>query len=202
MTVAGVVVAAGRGERFGGNKAATLLGGRPLWEWARDALVSAGIDPVVIVGDIPGGIPGGARRRDSVRLGLDALPDGTEHVLVHDAARPLASVRLVEAVVGRLLAGDVDGVVPGVGVRDTLKRIDNGRVVDTISRHGVVAAQTPQGFVLDVLVRAHEASAEDATDDAELVERAGGTVAVIEGEETNLKVTYPADLELAEEMRP
>jgi 2-C-methyl-D-erythritol 4-phosphate cytidylyltransferase len=202
MTVAGVVVAAGRGERFGGNKASTLLGGRPLWEWARDALVGAGVVPVVVVGDVPGGIPGGERRRDSVRIGIAALPDGTEHVLVHDAARPLASVRLVEAVIARLLDGDVDGVVPGVAVRDTLKRVDHGRVMDTISRHGVVAAQTPQGFVLDVLVRAHEASAEDATDDAELVERAGGMVAVIEGEEANLKVTYPADLDLAEEMRP
>jgi 2-C-methyl-D-erythritol 4-phosphate cytidylyltransferase len=202
MSAAGIVVAAGRGERFGGPKAETVLAGRPLWQWARDALESAGVGPIVVVGAFPGGIPGGRRRRDSVRAGLDALPAGTEHVLIHDAARPLASPGLVAAVVERLIQGDADAVVPGTAIRDTLKRVEDGRVAGTVQRQGIVAAQTPQGFVLDVLVRAHAASGLDATDDAELVERLGGKVVVIEGEEANLKITFPTDLRIAEALAP
>jgi 2-C-methyl-D-erythritol 4-phosphate cytidylyltransferase len=200
MTTFGVVVAAGEGERFGSSKAEALLAGRPLWQWARDALADGGVDGVVVVGGVPGGIPGGQRRRDSVLAGLRALPGGVEHVLVHDAARPLAGAGLVRSVMSRLVVGDVDGVVPGVPIGDTIKRVDGERVVETVPRVGLVVVQTPQGFVLDTLVAAHEASPDDATDDAELVERAGGTVVVVEGEVTNLKVTYPQDLAHAERL--
>lgn len=198
MSVIGVVVAAGRGERFGAPKATTLLSDRPLWEWASDALVAGGVDEVILVGDIPGGVPGGARRRDSVLAGLRALPAGADHVVIHDAARPLAGAALVRRVVERLLEGDVDGVVPAVPVRDTLKRVDGERILETVPRAGVVAVQTPQGFVVDALVAAHEGTAEDATDDAVLVELAGGRVVMVEGEVANLKVTYPTDLAVAE----
>jgi 2-C-methyl-D-erythritol 4-phosphate cytidylyltransferase len=197
VSTAGIVVAAGKGERFGGDKALVRLGGRPLWEWARDVLATAGADPVVIVGDIPGAIPGGWRRRDSVRAGLDAVA-GTEFVLVHDAARPLASPALVSAVLARLHAGGVDGVIPVVPVRDTLKRIEGDRVASTTDRGDLAAAQTPQGFVTETLRRSHDASDEDATDDAELVERYGGIVVVVAGEERNLKITYAGDLAVAE----
>ncbi|MFH1330961.1 MAG: 2-C-methyl-D-erythritol 4-phosphate cytidylyltransferase [Actinomycetota bacterium] len=202
MTVHAILLAAGRGERFGGPKHAALLRGRPLWEWAEEALRLGGVGGVVVVGDLPGGIPGGARRRDSVRAGLDALPAAASHVLVHDAARPLASPDLVRRVIDRLLIGGVDAVVPVVTVRDTLKRVGDGWVVETVERHGLAGAQTPQGFMVAVLRAAHEAGDDDAGDDALLVERLGGSVACIEGEVANFKVTYPGDLALAEAWLP
>lgn len=196
MTVAGIVVAAGRGERFGADKASAMLGGMPLWEWARQALVLGGVGDVVVVGDVPGGVAGGDRRRDSVWAGLQQVT--SDVVLVHDAARPLATAALVEAVIDRIGRGDVVGVVPGLPVRDTLKRVDGDVVAATVARDGIVAAQTPQGFVTEALRRAHEASSDDATDDAELIERAGGRVAVIAGEARNIKVTFSGDLAIAE----
>jgi 2-C-methyl-D-erythritol 4-phosphate cytidylyltransferase/2-C-methyl-D-erythritol 2,4-cyclodiphosphate synthase len=202
VTVYGILLAAGRGERFGGAKHAALLRGRPVWEWAEEALRRGGVDGVVRVGDLPGGVPGGARRRDSVRAGLDALPPDAFYVLVHDAARPLASPELVRRVIDRLLAGGVDAVVPVVPVRDTLKRVGDGWVIETIDRAGLAEAQTPQGFRVAVLRAAHEADASDASDDAVLVEAQGGSVAAVEGEAANLKVTYPGDLSLAEAWLP
>ena len=173
-----------------------MLSGRPLWERARDALIEGGVASVVVVG--PGGIPGGARRRDSVAAGLAALPVDAEIVLVHDAARPLATPALCRRVLERLVAGGVDGVVPAIPVRDTLKRVEADWVVGTVDRSGLVAIQTPQGFVLESLRAAHAADDDDASDDALLVERWGGAVAVVPGEETNLKITFPADLAVAE----
>jgi len=202
VTVQGILVAAGRGDRFGGPKQAALLRGRPLWEWSRDALLHGGVSEVVLVGDLPGGVPGGLRRRDSVRAGLDALPPGASHVLVHDAARPLATPELVRRVIDRLLSGGVDAVVPVVPVRDTLKRVGDGWVVATVERGELAGAQTPQGFRVEVLRAAHEASDDEAGDDAALVERIGGSVACVEGEAANLKVTYPGDLALAEALLP
>jgi 2-C-methyl-D-erythritol 4-phosphate cytidylyltransferase len=202
VTVHGILVAAGRGDRFGGPKHAVLLRGRALWEWGRDALVHGGVSGVVLVGDLPGGVPGGPRRRDSVRAGLDALPPGASHVLVHDAARPLATPELVRRVIDRLLSGGVDAVVPVVPVRDTLKRVGDGWVVATVERGDLAGAQTPQGFKVEVLRAAHEACDDDAGDDAVLVERIGGSVATVEGEAANLKVTYAGDLALAEALLP
>lgn len=202
MTIHGILVAAGRGDRFGGPKQAALLRGRPIWEWSRDALLHGGVGVVIVVGDLPGGVPGGMRRRDSVRAGLDALPPGASHVLVHDAARPLATPELVRRVIDRLLSGGVDAVVPVVPVRDTLKRVGDGWVVATVERSGLAGAQTPQGFRLEVLRAAHQATDDDFGDDAALVERFGGSVATVEGEAANLKVTYPGDLALAEALLP
>jgi 2-C-methyl-D-erythritol 4-phosphate cytidylyltransferase/2-C-methyl-D-erythritol 2,4-cyclodiphosphate synthase len=170
--------------------------------WAEEALRRGGVERVVRVGDVPGGVPGGERRRDSVRAGLEALPAEASHVLVHDAARPLASADLVRRVIDRLLAGGVDAVVPVVPVRDTLKRVGDGWVVETIARRGLAAAQTPQGFKVAVLLAAHEAGEGDAGDDAVLVEMMGGSVAAVEGEACNLKVTFPGDLALAEAWLP
>jgi 2-C-methyl-D-erythritol 4-phosphate cytidylyltransferase len=195
-----IVVAAGAGRRFGGDKHLSLLGERPLWQWARDAVLESGAAGVVVVGSVPGGVPGGSRRRDSVASGLAALPDGVEFVVVHDAARPLADRALIERVLERLYHRDVDAVVPVVPVRDTLKRVAGDRVAATIDRSHLVAAQTPQGFSAVALQRAHAAGDDDAPDDAALIERIGGVVATVPGDERNLKVTYPGDLEVLEAM--
>jgi 2-C-methyl-D-erythritol 4-phosphate cytidylyltransferase/2-C-methyl-D-erythritol 2,4-cyclodiphosphate synthase len=159
--------------------------------------MTGGVERVIVVGDVPGGVPGGDRRRDSVAAGLTALPTDAEWVLVHDAARPLATPHLVVRILQRLHVGDVDAVVPVVAVRDTIKRAEGPIVRETVPREGLVAVQTPQGFRLSALREAQAASDEDASDDAVLIERAGGRVATVPGEPANLKVTYPADLDLA-----
>jgi 2-C-methyl-D-erythritol 4-phosphate cytidylyltransferase len=202
VTIHGIVVAAGSGLRFGGTKHTAVLRGRPLWERSRDALAAGGVDEIVVVGDVPGGIPGGARRRDSVRAGLAELGEGAEWVLVHDAARPLVPAEVVGRVIERLLAGDVDGVVPVIPVRDTLKRVAGDRIVETVDRAPLVAVQTPQGFRVRSLVAAHDADVDDASDDALLVERAGGSVVTVEGHPANMKITYPGDLAVAEALLP
>ena len=195
VSIWGIVVAAGRGTRFGGPKHRMQLNGRPLWVWARDSLFAAGVSHVVLVGDVPGGVPGGNRRRDSVAAGLAEIPADVEYVIVHDATRPLASKAIVESLIESLLERDADGVVPAVPVRDTLKEIARNDVVtSTIARDYLVAAQTPQGFRADTLRVAHAASDDDASDDAVLIERIGGRVVVVPGDPRNLKVTYPEDL--------
>lgn len=198
MNVYGIVVAAGAGARFGAAKGSTLLRDRPLWEWSRDSLSDGGVSSVVLVGPVPGGVPGGPRRRDSVAAGLAALPADATHVLVHDAARPLATAALARRVIERLSRGGVDAVLPAIPVRDTLKRVDGERVTSTVDRSTLVAVQTPQGFVVESLRAAHSADDADASDDAVLIERWGGIVAMVPGEEANLKITFPADLALAE----
>jgi 2-C-methyl-D-erythritol 4-phosphate cytidylyltransferase len=201
--VGAVVVAAGRGDRFGAPKQFLELDGRRLVDRAV-AACRAVSDEVVVV--LPAGsawdgapvdavVPGGAARSDSVRAGLGALRRDVDVVIVHDAARPLASRALFEAVIDAVRNG-ADAAVPGVAVADTLKRVDGTRVVETVDRAGLVAVQTPQAFRADALRTAHTGEG-DATDDAALVEAAGGTVVVVPGEVTNFKVTEPADLERA-----
>ena len=201
MTAWGVVVAAGEGRRFGAPKASVELAGRPLWEWARQALADAGCDEVVVVGPVPGGIEGGDRRRDSVRAGLAAVPD-VEFVLIHDAARPVASSQLARRVLERLERGDAAGVVPAVPLRDTVKEIADDRVITTPDRATLMAIQTPQGFRRSELLVAHAATNDDVSDDALLIEGAGGLVVVVEGEPMNIKITYPSDLAMAEAVLP
>jgi 2-C-methyl-D-erythritol 4-phosphate cytidylyltransferase len=153
-------------------------------------------------------VAGGATRRDSVRLALDSLPADVAVVLVHDAARPLVPVELVDAVAAAVRDG-AEAVVPALPVTDTVKVVDeSGHVAATPDRSGLRAVQTPQGFRREVLAAAHAAArahgAEpadlmpDATDDAGLVERAGGKVLVVPGSEEGFKVTRPLDLLLAE----
>ncbi|MDH3605900.1 MAG: 2-C-methyl-D-erythritol 4-phosphate cytidylyltransferase [Acidimicrobiia bacterium] len=194
----GIVVAGGRGDRFGGPKQHELLGGEPLWEWARRSLVEGGISDVVLVGDMDGAVAAGDRRRDSVAAGLSAVPATVRFVLVHDAARPLASPALVRRVVERLKMGDIAGVVPAIPVRDATKRIDGVHIVAAVPRDDLVSVQTPQGFQATVLGEAHASVEGDAADDAELVAAIGGAVVMVEGEVTNVKVTVPADLRLVE----
>ena len=194
---AAVIVAAGSGSRFGRPKHDLKVGGQPLWRRCCDVFEAIGIDQVVVVGDVPGGIPGGARRRDSVLAGVDAVP-GAEWVLVHDAARPMITVDLVDRLLAAAAGEGVDGVVPGIPMTDTVKRIRDDVVLETIDRSDLVTVQTPQVFRRSVLVEGHRsAPGLDATDDAGLVELIGGTVVVVPGEATNIKITYPDDLDRA-----
>jgi 2-C-methyl-D-erythritol 4-phosphate cytidylyltransferase len=197
----GLLLAAGRGTRFGRQKHDIELGGIPLWQQSERALLDGGVDRLVVVGDLAGAVPGGDRRRDSVASGLAAISDHNGFVLIHDAARPLVTAGLVRAVIDRLLIGDVAGVVPVVPVRDTLKRVAGEFVVETVDRVDLVAVQTPQGFDLEALRAAHALADGDATDDASMVEAAGGTIAIVDGDPANLKLTYPEDLALAEALR-
>ena len=197
----GVLVAAGRGTRFGREKHTLELAGAPLWQHARQALLDGGVAAVIVVGDVEGGVAGGLRRQDSVAAGLSQIPEPAGFVLVHDAARPLASADIVRRVIARLLVGDVDGVIPAIPVRDTIKRVSVDRVVETVDRSSLVAVQTPQGFDLRALRAAHAVAAFDATDDASMVEANGGTIAFVDGDPANIKLTYPEDLPVAEALR-
>jgi len=206
VTVWAVIVAAGSGSRFGGTqpKQYEELAGRRVMDWSLDAARPTADGVVLVVPrdrvDQPEAgadrvVAGGATRSASVRAGLAAVPEDCDIVVVHDAARPLASLALFESVVGTVLAG-ADGAIPGIAVTDTIKRLDGYEVVDTLERDDLVAVQTPQAFRADVLRRAHEGEP-DATDDATLVEDVGGIVLVVDGEATNLKITGPVDLAIA-----
>jgi 2-C-methyl-D-erythritol 4-phosphate cytidylyltransferase len=194
-----VVVAAGRGSRFGGAKQYERLGERRVVDWSLDAAraTCAGVVLVVPVErageaeDVDAVVAGGSTRSASVRAGLAAVPADVEVVVVHDAARPLAPPELFEAVVAAVVDG-ADGAVPGVPMPDTIRRVDGG-VVD---RDGLVAVQTPQAFAAAVLRRAHAGDPE-ASDDASLVDAIGGKVVVVPGLPTNRKLTTVDDLVVA-----
>jgi 2-C-methyl-D-erythritol 4-phosphate cytidylyltransferase len=208
-----VLVAAGRGERFGHDrpKAFANLGGRPLLaaslerlersEWVEAIVVAAPEEweePTILlaeelgVGTVHAVVTGGATRADSVRAGVGEVPDDAAVILVHDAARPLLPEEVVERVVAGLAEG-WDGVVPALPLADTVKRAEGEAVAETVDRTGLYAVQTPQVFVAEALRRAL-ARGGDATDCAGLVEAAGGRVRLVEGDRRLLKVTTPADL--------
>ncbi|MEY2815124.1 MAG: hypothetical protein RIS05_872, partial [Actinomycetota bacterium] len=208
--IAAIIAAAGSGERFGATipKALISLGDRTLIEHALASL-SAVVDEIVITA--PAGyesairdlaadratvITGGSTRSESVRIGLAAISPDAEFVLVHDAARALASSELARNVIAALHAGDV-AVIPGLAQVDTVKVVDSdGYVTATPDRAPLRRVQTPQGFTYELLKKAH-ASGHDATDDAALVEQLGARVRVIAGEERAIKITTPADLATA-----
>ena len=221
MRVAALVLAAGRGERFGAGqpKAFIPLAGQPLVVHAIEALAAcAAIDVIVPVlpaaeidrlvawhwspiaaGKVVAPVAGGAERQDSMRAGLTALRADVELVAIHDAARPLVRPRDVARVVAA--AARSGAALLAVPVRDTLKRVRDGRVVETPPREGLWAAQTPQVFRAALLHEALAKARADAfqgTDDAQLVERLGVPVEIVEGDASNLKITWPADLAWAE----
>lgn len=222
MRVAAIVPAAGRGERLGPGapKALRLVGGVPMLVHAVRALARARLVDVVVVAAPPGDeaevrgvldtyevptevrvVTGGETRQDSVRIALESLTD-VDVVLVHDAARPLAPSQLVDDVVQAVAQG-ADAVVPALPVADTVKRVENGRVVETLRREGLYAVQTPQGFTRELLAKAHDAAVIDGfagTDDASLAERIGATVRVVPGHPEAMKVTLPHDLTTAEQV--
>lgn len=195
-----VVVAGGTGSRFGGPKQFADLRGRPLAAWSL-ATARQACDGVVLVvpADATVGpwdadvvVAGGSTRSQSVRAGLAAVPDSAEVVAVHDAARPLARLSLWKAVLDAVLAG-ADGAIPAAPVTDTVKEVGAGGRLVTLDRTRLVAVQTPQAFRAGVLRQAHLSGA-DASDDAALVEAAGGRVVLVDGPPDNLKVTSPLDL--------
>jgi 2-C-methyl-D-erythritol 4-phosphate cytidylyltransferase len=198
MSVVGIVPAAGAGERLGADvpKAFAVLGGRPMVEWSLDVLREV-CDRVVVAvpadrAAAPDFVAGGATRTQSVKNALDAAPEASV-VVVHDAARPLVTVELVRRCLDALEG--YDGVIAAIPVTDTMKVVEDGEVIRTPDRGRLWAAQTPQVFRADVLRRASRA---EATDDASLVEAAGGRVRVVEGMPENLKVTTPLDVRIAE----
>ena len=142
-------------------------------------------------------VTGGATRAESVRAALAEVAEDAVVVLVHDAARPLVDDVVIERVLKPLGEG-FDGAVPALPVADTVKRVEKGVVVETVSRGGLFSAQTPQAFLAAALRRAYSGDVADATDCASLVERGGGRVAVVEGDRRLLKVTTPEDLALIE----
>ena len=201
-----IVVAGGGGTRFGAAKQFARLGGATVVDRAV-GVAQESCDGVVVVVPAdaswaaPAGVRvaiGGATRSDSVRAGLALVPDEADIVVVHDAARPLATRGLFDLVVQAIAAG-ADGAVPALPISDTLKRVAGGRVVETVPREGLVGVQTPQAFRAEVLRAAHDVGAVD-TDDAALVEANGGVVVVVDGERRNLKLTLADDLELAQHL--
>jgi 2-C-methyl-D-erythritol 4-phosphate cytidylyltransferase len=212
MSVA-LIVAAGSGERLGAGvpKALVELAGRPLLQWSLDALAAvAGIEHIVVA--LPPGtrppagvtaVVGGAVRSDSVKRALAACAAG-DPVLVHDAARPLVTAELAASVLSALERDQTaQAAVAATPVSDTVKQVHAGSdvVSATLDRRGLWAVQTPQVFRRGALERALEVPPEvlaQATDDAWLIERAGGKVIVVPASEENIKVTTPLDLQLAE----
>jgi 2-C-methyl-D-erythritol 4-phosphate cytidylyltransferase len=206
--VAAIVVAGGAGTRFGGPKQFLELAGRSVAARSVDAARSVASHVVLVA---PAGtteahgadvvVVGGASRAASVRAGLAVIGAEFDVIVVHDAARPLASAALFDAVVAQLDEPSVDGAICAVAVADTIKRVGtiNGRlqVIETIPRADLVAVQTPQAFRAGILRAAHDAG-DEATDDAGLVEAIGGTIAVVPGAPENFKLTTPADLRAAQ----
>ncbi len=213
---AALVVAAGRGHRFGAEmpKQFLSLAGKPVLRHSLEAFAThpavAAVQTVIHPDDrdlydtAAAGLDlrppadGGATRQESVRLGLAALADfAPKRVLIHDAARPFVSGEIID----RVLAGldSQAGVIPAVPVADTLKRVEDGSVSGTVDRSGLWRAQTPQGFrYADILAAHADFAGREMTDDAALLEAAGLTVGIVEGAERNFKITSKDDMERAE----
>jgi 2-C-methyl-D-erythritol 4-phosphate cytidylyltransferase len=213
VSVWAVLVAAGRGERLGEDrpKAFVRLGDLPLLaeplrrldecEWIDHVIVVAPPEweePAILLAEEVGAskvaacVTGGATRTDSVRAGVAEVPEDAAVILVHDAARPLVGGAVVQRLIEALGRG-FDGAVPTLPVADTVKRVSDSVVSETLDRSDLVTVQTPQAFLAAALRRALESG--DGPDCASLVEAAGGRVATVEGDERLLKVTTRADLE-------
>ncbi|MGD8413965.1 MAG: 2-C-methyl-D-erythritol 4-phosphate cytidylyltransferase [Candidatus Latescibacterota bacterium] len=220
--IAALIMAAGRGDRFAGGtaKQLALVGGRPMVAWSIERLGNhPDVETVVLV--IPPAqrddwrialaepsgelvdhvVEGGERRQDSVRIGLEALPESATHVLIHDAARPCLSsgllARIVEALDGN------EAVVPVTPAVDTLAVDGGGTLEAIVDRANIAAVQTPQAFGKQLALRAHRKAFADGlqmNDDGSLVLALGEKVVTVAGERTNIKVTYPEDIAIAEKI--
>ena len=220
QTTWAILVAAGSGSRLGGDRPKAFVGlaGRPLLaeslerldlsDWIDAIVVAAPPDweePTILLAEelvaskVAAVVIGGATRAESVYNALAEVADDALVVLVHDAARPLVDDAILERLLGGLAEG-VDGVVPSLPVSDTVKRIERGRVIETVSREGLVTVQTPQVFLADRLRSAYAGDLTDATDCASLVERIGGRIGVVEGDPRLVKVTTADDLALVERL--
>lgn len=219
MICAAIVVAAGSGQRFGdaGKSFAGVLGQPMAWWSLMAAAESASVAEIVLVcgehslpaatslvATIPSNKPitvvlGGARRQDSALAGIHATSDSTELVAIHDAARPLVTSAHFDAVIAA--AKDHGAAIAAAPVSDTIKRVLDHRVTETVPRDDLVSVQTPQAFQKDPLLRAFAEAARrgvDVTDEAALIEQMGGAVWVVPSSASNMKVTYPGDLAIVE----
>ena len=218
MKASGVILAAGRGVRFGGGKALVTLRGRPLLHWCAEAFAASGaVEELVVVarpgeeGEVANAlqgislparvVPGGERRQDSARAGVEAARG--EYVLVHDVARPLVAPELIRRVLEA--AREYGAAVPTVPVVDTVRYMDGRGFLraEEVSRKGLVRIQTPQGFRRELLRAALEAAEREGlylTDDAAALLAQGMPVAAVPGDPKNLKITHPEDLILAESL--
>jgi len=216
VSLAAILVCAGRGERLGVGVAKALvpLAGRPLFTWSLAALQrSPDVDAIVVVGPVrplrellaasgrsatkvAAWVEGGAERQQSVARGLAAVPAGHDWIAVHDGARALVG----DGVIARAIAAarTHGAAIAAIPLPDTLKRVEGGAIAGTPPRDGLWCAQTPQVFRRDWLEAAHAAARDAATDDAALVEALGHVVHVAEGDPLNFKITTAADLALAE----
>ncbi|HST92684.1 MAG TPA: bifunctional 2-C-methyl-D-erythritol 4-phosphate cytidylyltransferase/2-C-methyl-D-erythritol 2,4-cyclodiphosphate synthase [Brevundimonas sp.] len=215
---AAIVVAAGSGSRAGGGKQWRRLGGQPVVRWSVEALLRAGADEVVVVAAAGAEAEanaalqglngwslttGGETRAISVRNGLAALGGAPERpVLIHDAARPFLEVALIHRLVAAL--ADADGALPALPVADSLRRADDGWVSGGAERDKLWRAQTPQAFRSRTITEAYAnwPQGETATDEAAVVERAGGRVRIVPGDPRLMKLTYPEDFAMAEALVP
>ena len=222
MHASGVILAAGRSERFRGrvNKVFVLLRGRPLLRWCVDAFIASGAVEELVVVARPGEegqisallsevplpvqvVLGGERRQDSARAGVEAARG--EYVLVHDAARPLVSPELIRRVLKA--TEEFEAAVPVLSVVDTVRYVDERGFLrpEDVRRAGLVRIQTPQGFRRKLLLSALEVAERQGlplTDDASAVLALGRRVAAVPGGSENLKITHPEDLKLAESLLP
>ncbi|ARC88893.1 bifunctional 2-C-methyl-D-erythritol 4-phosphate cytidylyltransferase/2-C-methyl-D-erythritol 2,4-cyclodiphosphate synthase [Rhodovulum sp. MB263] len=215
MTVTAIIVAAGRGTRVGGDKpkqyqnlAGRAVLARTVEAFAAHPRIGAIVvvlrpeDGVLFETSLAGStarvttVPGGATRDASVQAGLRAAPDGTTRVLIHDGARPLVGAALIGRVIDAL--DDSPGAAPALPVTDALWQGRDGKVEAPHPRNGLYRAQTPQGFHLRAILAAHEAHPGGAADDVEVALAAGLDVAIVEGDEDNLKITHKVDFARAE----
>jgi 2-C-methyl-D-erythritol 4-phosphate cytidylyltransferase len=217
MRAVALLAAAGRGERLGGEvpKALLRVTGRSLLDFALETIdacqevegliVAAPPDVLTEVADVAkvskkllAVVEGGESRHTSIQNALEAVPNGFDAVLCHDVARPFASAELFTLVLTALDAAD--GAVPTVPVHDTVKRVNEGMIAETLSRDGLALAQTPQAFRREALEAAYRAAlieGFEGTDDSVIVERSGYKVVSVPGDALNLKLTTAADLRVA-----
>lgn len=215
MRVSSVIVAAGVGRRFGGDKPFAELKGKTVLDWSLEPFQEHKMvsEIVLVLKDETSGLDfsrrypkishvvrGGRRRQDSVEAGFRRLdPEQAAIVLIHDGVRPLVNPGLIERIAAA--AAERGAAVPGIPVEDTIKRIINGKVKETIPRADMMKIQTPQGFrypVLAAALKGRREINETATDEAVLVEQAGFPVYVVPGEKANIKITEPEDMQFAE----
>lgn len=213
--VAVIIVAAGKGKRFGSAKQFASLRGRPLVEWCLEAFdAHPQVSDIILVlpaADMREGlgrafpkvravVEGGRARQDSVRNGFARIAtQGVDIVLVHDGVRPLVSAELIARVIET--AAETGAAVPGLALEDTIKEVAGSRIRRTLDRNDLVRVQTPQGFSYTVMKEALENARRDdfrGTDEATLVERLGRPVTLVKGDARNIKVTTPLDLKTAE----
>ena len=218
MTFSAIIVAAGSGSRAGGDKQWRPLGGKPVLRWSAETLLAAGAGELVVVvaagaedrarealAGLEGwrAVAGGEARAQSVRAGLGALACPAETpVLIHDAARPLLPRPVIERLLSAL--ADTEGALPVLPVADSLRRATDGRMDGVVERDGLWRAQTPQAFRRGVIEAAYAAwsDTEPPADEAVVVQRHGGRVALVDGDPRLMKLTYPEDFAMAEALSP